>query len=114
MWPLLVLVALASIGGKPVDLNPYLMEHGREILLARSAAPAGIGADAEVWVLTPSGYRMVEAGTNGFVCVVERSFSGALRVDMPLEAVWNPRVRAPICFNELARSVFERQRRKAH
>lgn len=113
MWITVLFAALVAMAGKPVDFAPYLMDEGREVALARSAAPVGVGAAAEVWVLKEHGYRLVTEGTNGFVCVVERSFQGALRADLPPEAVWNPRVKAPICFNEPARPVFERQRRKA-
>jgi len=34
-------------------------------------------------------------GTNGFLCIVERSWGAA--TDEP--EFWNPKVRAPICFN---------------
>lgn len=109
MWCSVVLATVLALGGTPVDLGPYLMDESREIALARSAAPVGVGGSAEVWVLGSSGYRRVAEGSNGFVCVVERSFGGALRPD----TLWNPRVKAPICFNQLARPVFERQRQKA-
>jgi len=66
-----------------------------EIALARSAAPPSISADAEVLVLGRHGYETAVAGKNGFVCFVERSWGAGF--DDP--DFWNPRVRAPNCFN---------------
>lgn len=113
MWFSILLVAMLGLGADPVDLRPYLMSEAHELALARSAAPAGVGADAEVWVLSRSGYLKVANGTNGFMCMVQRSFDGPLRPDSAPEVVWNPRVRAPICYNELARPVFEGQLQRA-
>lgn len=76
-------------------LDQYLMERNAEITLARSAAPESISQDAEVMVLGRRGYETVVKGKNGFVCVVERSWTaGTGDPDF-----WNPKVRAPICFN---------------
>ncbi|HZW88399.1 MAG TPA: hypothetical protein VFF12_04915 [Myxococcaceae bacterium] len=66
-----------------------------EIALARSAAPPSISADAEVLVLGNQGYETVVKGKNGFVCFVERSWAAGF--DDP--EFWNPKVRAPNCFN---------------
>jgi hypothetical protein len=76
-------------------LEQYLMERQAEITLARSAAPESISQDAEVMVLGQHGYETVVKGKNGFVCVVERSWTAG--TDDP--DFWNPKVRAPICFN---------------
>ena len=76
-------------------LDQYLMERHAEITLARSAAPESISQDAEVMVLGQHGYETVVKGKNGFVCVVERSWTAG--TDDP--DFWNPKVRAPICFN---------------
>jgi hypothetical protein len=76
-------------------LDQYLMERNAEIALSRSAAPESISADAEIMVLKRTGYEAAVKGTNGFVCLVERSwFAGT---DDP--EFWNPKLRAPICFN---------------
>ena len=84
----------------PVDA--YLMDRNQEIALARSAAPASISKDATILVLTRTGYETAIAGTNGFVCMVARSFSGA--PDWPER--WNPKIRAAECENpQAARSV---------
>lgn len=73
----------------------YLMERTAEIRLARSAAPDSVSGAAEVMVLGRHGYVTAVKGSNGFVCVVQRSWTAGL--DDP--DFWNPRLRAPICFN---------------
>ncbi len=76
-------------------LDQYLMERQAEIALARSAAPESISRDAEVMVLGQHGYETAVKGKNGFVCVVQRSWAAGS--DDP--DFWNPKLRAPICFN---------------
>ena len=76
-------------------LDQYLMERNAEIALARSAAPESISRDAEVMVLGRHGYETAVKGKNGFVCMVERSWTAG--IDDP--DFWNPKLRAPICFN---------------
>ena len=76
-------------------LDQYLMERNAEIALARSAAPESISRDADVLFLGRHGYETVVKGKNGFVCMVERSWTAG--IDDP--DFWNPKVRAPICFN---------------
>jgi hypothetical protein len=66
-----------------------------EIALARSAAPPSISGDAQVLVLGSHGYETAVEGKNGFVCFVERSWAAGF--DDP--EFWNPRLRAPNCFN---------------
>ena len=87
----------------PVDA--YLIaDTNAEIALARSGAPASISDAAEVMVLGPNGYATAAKGTNGFLCIVERSW-GAETDDAEF---WNPKIRAPICFNAAAaRSVTD-------
>lgn len=80
-------------------LAQYLIaDRNAEIQLARSAAPPSISDHAEVRVLGPHGYETAVQGTNGFVCVVERSWTGSF--DDP--EFWNPKIRSPICFNAAA------------
>jgi len=79
-------------------LAQYLMPRDAEIALARSAAPASVSRDAAILVLTRSGFQMAIAGTNGFVCLVARSWSA----DYDAPDFWNPRVRAPNCYNAAA------------
>jgi hypothetical protein len=77
-------------------LDQYLMaDRNAEIALARSAAPESISRDAEVMVLGRHGYETAVKGKNGFVCVVERSWTAG--IDDP--EFWNPKLRGPICFN---------------
>jgi hypothetical protein len=84
-------------------LNQYLMpDEKSEIALARSAAPASISDGAEVMVLGRTGYRTAVKGTNGFLCIVERSWGAA--TDHP--EFWNPKVRGPICFNPPSARTF--------
>ncbi len=85
----------------PVDA--YLItDRNSEIALARSAAPASISNEAEVMVLGKTGFTTAVKGTNGFLCMVERSW-GATTDDAEF---WNPKVRAPICFNPAAAKTF--------
>jgi len=74
-----------------------------EIALARSAAPPSISADAEVLVLGKQRYETAVKGSNGFVCFVERSWAASFDD----AEFWNPKLRAPNCFNPPAvRSVL--------
>jgi hypothetical protein len=84
-------------------LNQYLIaDENSEIELARSAAPPSISEKAEVMVLGPTGYTTAVKGTNGFVCLVERSWGAA--TDFP--EFWNPKIRAPHCFNPAGAKTF--------
>ena len=84
-------------------LDQYLIpDVNSEIALARTAAPPSISDAAEVMVLGPQGYATAVKGTNGFLCIVERSWGAA--TDEP--EFWNPKVRAPICFNPAAARTF--------
>lgn len=69
-----------------------------EIALARSAAPPSISGNAEVLVLGPRGYEVAAKGTNGFVCLVERSWDAGF--DDPV--FWNPHIRGADCLNPVA------------
>jgi hypothetical protein len=80
---------------KMAPLDQYLMERNAEIALARSAAPASISQDADVLILGQRSYESAAKGTNGFVCIVQRSWTAP--ADDP--DFWNPKLRAPICFN---------------
>ena len=83
--------------------DQYLMpDENSEIALARSAASASVSDGAEVMVLGRNGYTTAVKGTNGFLCIVERSW-GAATYDPDF---WNPKVRAPICFNPPAARTF--------
>jgi hypothetical protein len=94
-------IAAAGQAGPYPRMAPveaYLMDRAQEIALARSAAPDSIAKDATVLVLTRSGYETAVTGSNGFVCMVDRGFSGA--PDWPER--WNAKIRAPECLNPAA------------
>jgi hypothetical protein len=81
------------------DLIP---DANAEIALARSAAPASISNAADVMVLGRYGQTTAVKGSNGYLCIVERSWANA--TDEP--DFWNPKLRAPICFNPPAARTF--------
>lgn len=83
-------------------LDQYLMERNAEVALARSAAPESISRDAEVMVLGRHGYEIVDKGKNGFLCLVERSWTTG--IDDP--EFWNPKLRGAICFNAPAARTY--------
>ena len=102
-------LAAAPAAGQPAahptmaPLAQYLIERDAEIAMARSAAPPSVSGEASVLVLGPRGYETAVKGKNGFVCLVERSWTS------PFDAAWfwDPTVRAPICYNPpAARSVL--------
>jgi hypothetical protein len=80
---------------KMAPVDQYLMaDREAEISLARSAAPESIARDAEVQVLGRHGFEIAAKGTNGFVCIVGRSWTSAADEDY-----WDPKVRVPMCVN---------------
>ncbi|MBK6496186.1 MAG: hypothetical protein IPO52_15545 [Gemmatimonadetes bacterium] len=84
-------------------IGEYQMDERAEIELARSAAPNSVARDATILVLGPQGYRTAVEGTNGFVCMVARSWMAAF--DWP--EFWNPKVRAADCMNrQAARTIL--------
>ena len=83
---------------KMAPVDQYLMaDRDAEIALARTAAPESIARDAEVLVLGRHGFETAVKGTNGFVCIVGRSWTSAADADF-----WNPKVRVPMCVNAAA------------
>ena len=83
---------------KMAPVDQYLMtDQAAEIALARSAAPESISRDAEVLVLGRHGFETAVKGTNGFVCIVGRSWTSAADADF-----WDPKVRVPMCVNGAA------------
>jgi hypothetical protein len=69
-----------------------------EIALARSAAPASISDKATLLILKPQGYEAAVHGSNGFTCLVERSWMS------PFDSTefWNPKMSGPVCYNPAA------------
>jgi hypothetical protein len=82
-------------------LQQYLMDRRAEIALAQSAAPRPIAQHATVLVLTPAGYQVVQKGSDGFTCLVERSWM------KPFDDAefWNWKMRGPVCYNAEASST---------
>ena len=81
------------------SIEQYLMpDRNAEIALARSAAPESISIDAKIMVLGWRGYETAIEGKNGFVCMVERSWTSPFNSAQ----FWNPKVRAPVCLNPAA------------
>ncbi|MBV9718292.1 MAG: hypothetical protein JOZ77_03175 [Candidatus Eremiobacteraeota bacterium] len=95
-----VLPIAGSAGSLPdtqvSPLSQYLMaDRSAEIALARSAAPASVSLHATALILTPHGYITAVQGTNGFTCLVERSWTS------PFDATdfWSWKLRGPVCYN---------------
>jgi hypothetical protein len=77
-------------------IEQYLMaDRNVEIAFARTAAPATISRDAEILVFGRHGYETAVKGTNGWTCLVERSWMAPF--DDP--EFLNPDQRLPICLN---------------
>jgi hypothetical protein len=110
----LVAVLCAARPGRAADaktpypsmapLDQYLMaDRDAEIALARSAAPPSIAKDATIMVLGRHGYETAVEGTNGFVCLVGRTWTAGFKNP----EFWNPKNRGPACYNPpAARSVM--------
>jgi hypothetical protein len=54
-----------------------------------------ISDGAEIQVLGRQGYEVAAKGSNGFVCIVQRSWTAGFGDP----EFWNPKIRAPLCFN---------------
>jgi hypothetical protein len=78
--------------------SEYEMSRDAEITLARSAAPQRISDDATIKVLTRKGFETAVQGTNGFLCLVMRSWSAA----PDPKASYYAQLRSPICFDAIA------------
>ncbi len=84
-------------------LAQYLMpDQNAEVALARTAAPKAISDAADIMVLGRNGYTTLRKGSNGFVCMVQRSWAAS--TDFP--EFWNPKLRAPICFDPVAAKTY--------
>ena len=83
-------------------VEQYMMLESEETAWARSAAPASISANADVMVLRRDGYATAVKGTTGWVCMVERGWAN--NTNAP--DFWNPKLRAPHCFNPPAARSF--------
>lgn len=105
-WVMGLLASCAVFGVTTADaqetemapLAQYLIPKAEEIALARSAGPKEVGTNATVMFFNGKGYETVATGTNGFTCMVLRSWTNPSTWSI----FWNPRVRVPICFNAAA------------
>ena len=106
-----LLVALGTAWPLPAEdtkypsmapVEAYMMERSAEVALARTAAPESISQNATVMVMNRHGYENAATGNNGFVCIVQRSWTA----DIDNPDFWNPKLRAPICFNPAAVRSF--------
>jgi len=61
---------------KEVHLVTASTPRERQIELALSAAPTEVSSRATIYILGARGYEKVRDGTNGFNCLIERSFAG--------------------------------------
>lgn len=114
--PALAVIAIVTVWAVPgaggsaaaatAPIEPYLMaSEQQEIALARSAAPPSIAGHASVLVLGEHGYVTAVKGTNGFVCLVTRSWDNEF--DEKSATFFNPKFHAPFCDNaSAARSVL--------
>jgi hypothetical protein len=97
---LLAALATAPLAAQSHDFTPYLIaDRASEVAFARSAAPPFISDSASIYVMTDTGYVKAATGTNGFTCFVIRSF---IAPDVDSATTWEPRLRAPHCFNAQA------------
>ncbi|MHA7819517.1 MAG: hypothetical protein ACX930_07740 [Erythrobacter sp.] len=89
------------------DPAPFLMDETAEIALSKSAAPPAISDDASVLVLQRDGsYRTAVEGDNGWTCFTGRAWTGPAQFEDG-KRVWreqnfDPKIRAPQCFNAAA------------
>jgi hypothetical protein len=84
-------------------LDQYLIpDEKAEIALARSSARESFSDAAYVLVLRRDGYATAVKGSNGFVCIVQRSWAKATDD----AEFWNVKILAPNCFNAAASRTF--------
>jgi hypothetical protein len=76
-------------------ISEYMMAPADEIAMARTAAPPSVSAHATVMLLGKQGFYVASKGTNGFVCMVTRSWFAGF--DDP--EFWNPQSHGPECLN---------------
>ena len=88
----------AALYERMAHLEQYLMNPDAEVALARSAAPNAISDKATILTLGPQGYETAVSGTNGFTCLVERSWMSPFGS----AEFWNPKMRGPVCYNPAA------------
>ncbi|MEM7414217.1 MAG: DinB family protein [Gemmatimonadota bacterium] len=93
-----------AITGEQTSNRDFLLPVADEVALALSAAPSDISSAASLYLLGSEGYERVTTGTNGFACLVLRSFSGAPG-SKPTDG---PEAQVPACFNGAAAASLVR------
>lgn len=99
----LSIACAADAPNKVIDVSAYMMEESREVAIARSAAPDFVSEDASVMALREGGYEIVAEGTNGFVCLVLRSWGEST---FNADLAYDPTTIDPECLNSEAASVI--------
>lgn len=108
-----LLASCAAAYARAPQANPYptmapvarylMPSAAAEIAMARTGGPSSISDHAEILVMTKQEYVVGVKGTNGWVCVVGRSWTAGLGDP----EFWNWRGLGPGCFNPPAvRSVL--------
>jgi hypothetical protein len=85
---LLVSTPAARSDETAIRVYDATMPRDQQIRLALSAAPDAVAADASVYILGPKGYEKARDGTNGFSCLVQRSYTKSGETTV-----------APMCFD---------------
>ena len=106
--PLAGLICLShAVAEEKFSIDAYMMEEAREVALAKSAAPSFVSDDASVFVLRESGYEQTIEGTNGYVCLVLRSW-GESSFDADL--AYDPTTLDPECMDaESSKTILPMQ-----
>jgi hypothetical protein len=84
----LVSISAARSDETAVRVYDATMPRDQQIRLALSAAPDVVAADASVYILGPRGYEKARDGSNGFSCLVQRSYTRSGETTV-----------APMCFD---------------
>jgi hypothetical protein len=85
-----ILVSTSAARSEETAIRVYdaSMPRDQQIQLALSAAPDAVAAGASVYILGPKGYERAREGTNGFSCMVQRSYTKSGETTV-----------APMCFD---------------
>ena len=106
VWVLTMCISVGSLSlaeeSRP-DPSAFLLNESREIALARSAAPSSISEAATILVLRAKGYEKVSEGSNGFVCLVLRSWGNP---DFDPRYLNDPGIIVPECLDRHAAATI--------
>ncbi len=108
-----LLVALtAALSGQATadhhfDISDYVMNEAHEIAQAKSAAPSFVSDYASVMVLRETGFETVIEGSNGYVCLVLRSWGES---SFKADRAYDPTTLDPECMDaEASRTILPMQ-----